>query len=273
MGTNTKAVLSDSAVDLMNQSVIISGQTYNKIDNFVTIKEEDLASTISFTVFSRLSLATTELTDGTEASSTTLTDTKKTLTLGEYGSVVTSTSLASVATGGKVDLASAELVGINLGETTDKLGLNAVEAGTNTISAGTAGTLAKTDLRSAYEALSSAGIAKFADGRYVAFVNPAQVSDIKDAYQAIVQNTSAGDALNGVVGALEGFTIVEDANVTAGTVACFGKNALGKGVGLSPELRVTEGNDNLGRTVNVGWYGIIKYGIIDENAVRVITGA
>ena len=273
MAVNTKAILSDSVVDLMSQAVIVSGSAYNKIDAFTTIREDNMANSIAFTVFSRLSPATTELTDGTQATSSTMTDTKKTLTLGEYGSVITSTSLANVATAGKADLASAELVGMNLGETTDKLGLNAVEAGTNTISAGTTGTLAKGDLRSAYQALSTAGISKFEDGRFVAFVNPAQVSDIKDAYQTIVQNTNAGDALNGIVGALEGFTIVEDANVTAGTVACFGKNALGKAVGMNPELRITDGTDNLGRTVNIGWYGIIKYGIIDENAVRVITGA
>jgi len=273
MAVNTKALLSDSVVDLMNQAVIISGNTYNKIDAYATIRQDDMANSIAFTVFSRLSPATTELTDGSEASSSSMTDTKKTLTLSEYGAVITSTSLANIATAGKADLASAELVGINLGETTDKLGLNAVEAGVNTISAVTSGTLAKGDLRSAYQALAQAGIAKFADGRYVAFVNPAQVSDIKDAYQAIVQNTSAGDALNGVVGALEGFTIVEDANVTSGTIACFGKNALGKAVALNPELRITDGTDNLGRTVNIGWYGVIKYGIIDENAVRVITGA
>jgi len=80
-------------------------------------------------------------------------------------------------------------------------------------------------------------------------------------------------ATSGVVGALEGFTLVEDSNVTAGTVACFGKNALGKAIASSPSLRIVEGSDNLGRTVNVGWYGVLKYGVIDQNALRVITGA
>jgi len=273
MATNTKTVLAESVVDLMNQAVIVSGNSYNKIDAYATIRQDDMASSIGFTVFSRMDAATTPLTDGSEAASTSMTDTKVTLTLAEYGAVITSTSLANIATAGKADLASAELVGVNLGETTDKLGLAAVEGGTNTIASDTSGTLAVADLREAYTALANAGIAKFEDGRYVAFMNPSQVSDIKASYISIAQNTDLASSTSGVVGALEGFTIVEDSNVTAGTVPVFGKNALGKAVASAPALRVVDGTDNLGRTVNVGWYGVLKYGVIDQNALRVITGA
>jgi N4-gp56 family major capsid protein len=272
MAVNTKSVLSDSVVDLMNQAVIVSGNSYNKIDAYATIRQDDMANSIAFTVFSRMAAATTPLTDGTEASSTTMTDTKVQLTMAEYGAVITSTSLANIATAGKADLASAELVGVNLGETTDKLGLAALEAGTSTTAAATSGTLVAADLRGRYTALANNGIAKFPDGRYVAFINPSQVSDIKGDYITIAQNTDIGQATSGVVGALEGFTIVEDSNVTAGKVVCFGMNALGKAVALSPQLRVVEGSDNLGRTVNVGWYGVMKYGVIDQNALRVLTG-
>jgi len=120
--------------------------------------------------------------------------------------------------------------------------------------------------------LANAGIAKFPDGRFVAFVNPAQVSDIKGDYITIAQNTDIGQATSGIVGALEGFTIVEDSNVTAGTAVCFGMNALGKAVAMNPMLVIAEGNDNLNRKINVGWHGILKYGVIDQNALRVLTG-
>ena len=273
MAVNTKSLLSDSVVDLMNQAVIVSGNSYNKVDAYATIRQDDMASSIAFTVFSRMSAATTPLTDGTEATSTTMTDTKVTLTMAEYGAVITSTSLANIATAGKADLASAELVGVNLGETTDKLGLAALEAGTNSTAAASTGTLATGDLRIAYTSLANAGIAKFPDGRYVAFVNPSQISDIKGDFITIAQSTDMEEATSGRVGSLEGFTLIEDSNVTAGTVACFGMNALGKAVAMSPALRVVDGSDNLGRTVNVGWYGVMKYGVIDQNALEVITGA
>jgi len=141
-----------------------------------------------------------------------------------------------------------------------------------TLSLLTAGTLDNLDLREAYTALANAGIAKFPDGRFVAFVNPAQVSDIKGDYITIAQNTDIGQATSGIVGALEGFTIVEDSNVTAGTAVCFGMNALGKAVAMNPMLVIAEGNDNLNRKINVGWHGILKYGVIDQNALRVLTG-
>lgn len=272
MAVNTKAILSESAVDLMNQAVIISGNSRNKIDAYVTRKHEDMASTISFTVYSRLGLATTPLTDGTEAISESMDDTRVTLEPKEFGNVVTTTTLSNLSTAGKADLAAAELIGINVGETTDKLGLNALDAGTLTIGASTPGTLTSIDLRAAYAALANAGIAKFADGRYVAFVNPTQISDIKDAYIAIVQNTDPNAATSGVVGTLEGFTIVEDSNVIAGTVHCFGMNALGKAVALDAELSIQDGNDNLGRLMHMGWLAVIDYSLVDVKAARKITG-
>jgi N4-gp56 family major capsid protein len=268
MALNTKSVLSDSVVDLMNQAVIVSGMTYNKIDRYATIRQDDMASSISFTVFSRMSAATTPLTDGTEATSTSMTDTKITLTMAEYGNVITSTSLANIATAGKADLASAELVGINLGETLDKLGVSALEAGTNTVD--TNGTLSPAFLRTAYKELSAAGIAKFEDGRYVLFAHPNDIYNIKDDFVTLSGYTDLSAATSGIVGAMEGFTIVEDPNCTSGTSVAFGKNALGKAVGLEPEMRINDGQDNLGRTVSLGWYGVFKYGIIDNNAVRVL---
>ena len=273
MAVNTKVVLADTVVDTLDQSLIISGQLMNKVDQFAEIRVQEAANSIAFNVFSRVAKATTPLTDGTEATSASMAETKVTLTPAEYGLPITTTSLAEIASGGKATVAAGELVGINMGETLDALGCAALEAGTNTTAAGTAGTLAKGDLRARYTALVNAGIQKFADGRYVAFMNPAQIADLKDDYISIAQNTNLGEAVNGMVGTLEGFTIIEDANITAGTVVVFGRNALGKAIALEPEMRITDGGDNLGRLANIGWYGIVKYGIIDNNAVQVITGA
>ena len=273
MGVNTSTVLSDSAVEIMNQAVIISGNSVNRVDAFATIKDEATAKAIAFTVYSRMGKATTPLTENTEAVSESMQDNQILLTMSEYGNVVSTTSLANITTGGKADLAAARLVGINSGETTDTLGINVLMAGTQTVAAVTTDTLSAADLRTAYNQLATAGIAKFGDGRYVAMVNPTQTSDIKDAFIEIVKNTNAVAALNGQVGALEGFTIIEDSNVPSGKVACFGMNALGLGVAKPVALVIKDGNDNLNRLMNLGWYGVLKYGVIDDNALRVITGA
>lgn len=272
----TKAsTLSDASVAIMNQAVILSGEAYNKMDAYATHNEQAMASTISFNVFSRMTATTTALTDGSEADSVAMSETKAQLTMAEYGAVLTSTSLANISTGGKADLASAELIGVHLGESTDKIAVGALLTSTTgvTSTAGTTpNTLLKSDLRGCYTRLVTDGIAKFTDGRFVAFMNPAQVADIKDEFIGIVANTDANTATSGQVGQLEGFTIVENPNVTAGKVICMGRSGLAKGTALSPAIRITEGNDNLGRTVNVGWYGVFAYKILDPKAVEILTG-
>lgn len=268
----TGAVLDDSLITLIDQEVIVSGAGINKIDAFVDTQVEIGAKAIDFTIYSKLTKATTALTDGADLDAVGMADASVTLTPKEYGTVVTPTKLANLQTGGKADRAGAKLVGINLAETSNQLGINALEDGTNTTAAGTSGTLAKADLRGAYQRLSTARIPKI-NGYYVAFVNPAQVSDIKDDYISIAQNTNLELATNGVVGTLEGFLIVEDADVTAGQVNCFGMGALGKAVSMAPDTTITGPFDRLGRFVNLGWYGVMEYGIVDDNAIEIITGA
>jgi len=268
----TAATLDDSLITLIDQEVIVSGAGINKIDPFVETVVDIGAKSIQFTIYSKLAKATTALTDGTDVDSVAMADASVLITPKEYGAVVTPTKLANLQTGGKADRAGARLVGINLAETSNQLGINALEDGTNTTAAGTSGTLAVADLRGAYQRLATSRIPKI-NGYYVAFMNPAQVSDIKDDYITIAQNTNLELATNGVVGTLEGFIIVEDADVTAGQVNCFGMGALGKAVSMMPDTTITGPFDKLGRMVNLGWYGVMEYKIVDDNAIEIITGA
>lgn len=268
----TAATLDDSLITLIDQEVIVSGAGINKIDPFVETRVNIGAKSIDFTIYSKLAKATTALTDGVDLDSVAMADASVTLTPKEYGNVVTTTKLANLQTGGKADRAGAKLVGINLAESTNQLGVNALEDGTNTTAAATAGTLAKGDLRAAYTALAGKRIPKI-NGYYVAYMNPAQVSDIKDDYISIAQNTNLEMATSGVVGTLEGFIIVEDPDVTAGQVNCFGMGALGKAVSMEPQATITGPFDKLGRMMNMGWLGTVEYGIIDDAAIEIITGA
>jgi len=268
----TAAVLDDSLITLIDQEVIVSGAGINKIDAFVETKVQIGAKSIDFTIYSKLSKAITPLIDGADVDSVVMADASVTLTPKEFGRVVTPTKLANLQTGGKADRAGAKLIGINMEETTNQLGINALEGGSNSTAAGTAGVLATGDLRSVYTSLSNKRIQKI-NGYYVAFMNPSQIADIKDAYISIAQNTNMDLATNGVVGTLEGFVIVEDADITPGKVSCFGMGALGKAVSMNTGATVTGPFDKLGRMLNLGWLGTLEYGIIDDNAIEIITGA
>lgn len=272
MALTLKTTLDASQITLYDAAVRVSGLPYAGLDNFVSVEESANGAAIEFTYYDKLAAATTALTDGTEATAVALADSKVTVTPKEFGNVVTTTRLANTSTAGKADLGAGKLVGRNMMETQSKQIINVLEAGTNTTAAGTLNTLAKTDLRAAFEKLETASIGKFGM-RYIALMNPAQVSDIKDVYNTIVQYTDAEKALSGVVGELEGFTIVSHPQVTAGTVVCFGEDAIAKATAVAPDTTIIDGNDNLGRTRHYGWYGIYDYAALDQNAIQVITGA
>lgn len=273
MANTLKTTLDASQVTIYDEAVRVSGLAFDTVDRFATINLSINGAGVEFTYYSKLTKQTSALTDGTEATAEAMADSKVTITPAEYGNVITTTRLANTSTAGKADLGAGRLVGINMIESRNAKALAVLEAGTNATASGTIGTLAKTDLRTAYQKLAGKGIPKFSDGRYVAFINPAQISDIKDDYITIAQNTNLGEAVNGMVGTLEGFTIIEDPTVTAGTVVTMGVDGLGKAVALESGATIIDGTDNLGRTRHYGWYGIYEYGIIDNNAVEVITGA
>ena len=54
----------------------------------------------------------------------------------------------------------------------------------------------------------------------------------------------------------------------------FGMNALGKAISKDIELAVHEdGSDPHRRSVFIGWYGVYKFAIVDQNALTIITSA
>ena len=272
MALTLKTTLDDSQVTIYDQAVRISGQPYSGLDNFVNEGVSVDGAAVEFTFYTNLSEATTALTDGTEATAVAMADSKVTVTPKEYGNVITTTRLANASTAGKADIGAGRLVGRNMMETMSKQIINALADGTNTTAAATSGTLAKADLRGAFERLELNSIGKFGT-RYVAMVNPAQASDIKDDYIGITQYTDAERALSGVVGELEGFTVVSHPQVPAGTVLCFGQDALAKATCIDSDTTIIDGTDNLGRTRHYGWYGLYEYSVLDDNAIEVITGA
>lgn len=275
MAVTVSATLDASQVLIYDAAVIVSGANLANIDadGSVTFGGAINGASDTFTVYTKLSPVTAALTDGTEVTPVSMADAAVVITPKEYGNVIATTKLANSATAGKADMAAAKLIGINIVESPNAKAVAILEAATNTTAAAVSGTLDNLDLRLAYTKLATAGVLPFADGRYRCRINPTQVSDIKDDYIAIVQGTMAGEATLGRVGTLEGFTIVEDRAVTAGTVICYGDNGLGKCETISTQPTIIDGTDNLGRIRNYGWYGLYEYGIVDQNAVQLITSA
>lgn len=286
------AALDNSVYDEMDQAFIIAAHQNGIMDQFVSYKKDVNARAIEFPKYALLADATTALTDKEDVSSVAMSDSQIILTPAEYGNVVTRTQLVSAQSGGKSDLASAELVGINMQRTLNKLAILAGEAATNEIFANGAASeaalvagdiMSPAFLTKLYNKLDRSGVQPLSEGMYVCVMHPDQIYDLLNgtgsgSWQDINKYARPDQVLRGEVGMLSGFRIISDAQVTinvdAGASAvdsyhalALGYNALGKAVSRAPELVVKPAGDALDRFQNVGWKAILKYGIVDSSAI------
>jgi N4-gp56 family major capsid protein len=284
--------LDSSIVLAFEQSFLVANGQNNVMDQLAQVNTSIGAKSIQMTKYARLALATTPLSETEDATRQTMSDTAILFTPAEYGTVVTRTNLASLQTGGKADLAAAQVVGMNAGSTMDKLAVNALSASGNVIYAGAgseAGLLAADVLDAAflnkmYNKLARNNVPTI-NGAYVAVLHDDQIHDLRassgaGSWQDVVKYTDAMPALANEVGMFKGFRIVRNQNINfadqagAGLVDAYsglflGFNALGKAESQAMSLRVTGPFDALGRFVNVGWYTVAQYGIVDTDAVYV----
>lgn len=286
------AELDQSTVLAFEQSFLVATGQNNVMDQLAQINTQIGAKSIQLTKYGRLALATTPLTETEDATRQAMADTAVILTPAEYGTVVTTTSLANLQSGGKANLGAAQVVGLNAGSTMDKLAVLALTASSNKIYAGAgseAGLVAGdvmsgSFLNKMYNKLARANVPTIG-GMYVAVLHDDQISDLRSAtgagsWQDIVKYTDPTMALQNEVGSFAGFRIVRNNNVVyadqagAGLVDAYsglflGLNALGKAESQPMSIRVTGPFDSLGRFVNVGWYTVAQYGIVDTDAVFV----
>jgi len=295
MATTTAAVLGDSQIALMDKAFLIEATDQLIIDQFVDIKRDINAKSIDLPKYAKLALATTALTDGTDVTATAMSDTKVTLTPAEYGAVVSTTKLANLQTGGKADLGAAAVVGQNMGETLNALGCIAGAASTNIKVANGAVSEAAivatdliqaSDLNYVHNRLHRNNIKMFPGDQYIAIAHPDVLEDVKasSSFESVAKYANALQIMRNEIGSYKGFRWVSTAgmqiNADAGSTTVdtydtlfLGKNALGKAVSFNPVLKVTGPFDSLGRLVNLGWYAVVSYGIIDQAALWVITSA
>ena len=284
--------LDDSLVLAFEKSFMIANGQKNVMDQFAQYNQSIGAKSIEMTKYARLALATTPLTEDEDVTRVVISDSKILFTPAEYGRVVTRTNLASLQSGGKVDLAAAQLVGENAGSTADKLAVLALSASSNVLVAGgaTEATLSGSNvcdadfLNKIYNKLARANVPTIG-GAYVAVLHDDQIHDLRASTGAgswtdVTKYALPGETLLNEVGMFKGFRIVRNNNVEfadqtgAGNVDAykglfFGANALGKAESQGLSVRVTGPFDALGRFVNVGWYWVGQYGIVDTDAVWV----
>lgn len=285
--------LDSSLVLAFAQNYIIAVGQNNVMDQLLLNGEATYdigGKSIQLTKYARLGLATTPLTETDDVVSEALSDSAIVITPAEYGNVVTTTSLGNLQSGGKADLAAAQIVGINHGSTTDKLAILALDASSNAYIVGgtaagsvTAGQVADgAYLNYFYNKLARTSVPTI-NGSYVMVAHDDVIADLREAtavgsWVDVTKYATPETVLANEVGMYKGFRVVRNNNATfadqtgAGTVDLYnsyflGANGLGKGISQPGQLVISGPFDKLGRFLNIGWKETSKYAIVDQDAV------
>lgn len=293
MSTTTQ--LDKHLIQLYDELFIISAEnTLAKgIPTLATIKRSGQVKSWDFTIYSKLTVQTSALTEDSEPDREQMSDSNVVITPAEYGNVVMPTKLADLQSGGQATRAAIRLAGINMKESIEKKMILVGEAGTNEIIVNQAseGSLTASDVltanyvKMAYNKLQRAGI----PSPYYAIAHPDVIYDLisetgEGSWLDTLRYTDSIPILNNEIGMFGGFRWISHPLVTVNTDAgaagvdtyhtqFFGYNAFGYAESETPHGVVTGPFDNLGRFVDIGWYGVYEFGLVDTNAHWIVTSA
>ncbi len=262
---------------------------------------------VVFTIYNLLDPVTDPLPDEySDATRHPVTCVQKSITLQEFGNVVTYTNRLRATAFDNVDLAIARVVGANMAHSVDLIARASYDANTSadyvTYQGGGSAltditsddTITADTLRRVYAKLERANVPKYDGGFYIAIMHPDVIFDLRN--EGYASNKQTGTWLapreycdpeqiyNGEVGAFEGFRIISTTlcriQSNAGGDSCdvytsyfLGYQAIGYAEGVKPQLRITGPFDNLGRTLNVGWYALIGFGELRPEALHKVFSA
>lgn len=285
------AQIDDSIVQAYDAAFIVANGQSDVVSPLAQYRADIGAKSIEFPRYNLLSLATTPLTEDEDVTSEAVGDSKVLFTPVEYGKAVTRTALANLQTGGKADLAAAQLVGLNMGQTMNKLATLALEGSSNVrIAAGKAegsvlssDVLNRAELNYVYNKLARANVPAHSGGMYILLAHDDVIADLRadtstGSWVDVNKYADPGMVLANEVGMFQGFRVIRNNHATvvdqsgAGTVDIYETIALGfNGLGLAvskPGTLVISGPfDKLGRFVNMGWHGVMKFGLVEPDAV------
>ena len=293
MSTTTE--LDNHILTAMDVEFIISAEnTMTKgLPSLATIKRDGQAKSFEFTIYSKLTRQTTALTEEDDVTSEQMSDSSVTITPAEYGNAVTTTKLVNLQSGGVPDLAAARLVSANMSESMENLMVIRGEAGTNELIVGqtaessitASDVLTHAYIKRAYNKLKRAGI----PGPYYAVAHNDVIYDIQNAtgtqgWTEIMNYADPEQILENEIGMFGGFRWIDSPFVTVNTDAgsgsvdtyhtqFFGFNAFGYAESQAPDLVISGPFDKLKRFVNIGWFGVYEFGLIDSNAHWIVTSA
>jgi N4-gp56 family major capsid protein len=267
---------------------------------------------VTFTIFNDIAAATSTLDEVTDVTLTALSDSQVTVTLAEYGNAVVTTAKLRGTSFLDVDVAAANIIGYNAGDSIDQVVREVLAAGDNVIYATGGATtpsarntvqpedvLSADDVRKVVAQLRAANVATF-NGAYMGYIHPDVSYDFRSSTDAAAWRTPANyvnpaGIYNGEIGQFESVRFIEtprakvfsnasNGSGSTGTVDVYcthvmGRQALAKafstsdGNGAVPKIVRGPITDKLMRLQPIGWYWLGGYGRFREASLRRIESA
>ena len=244
-------------------------------------------SSVVFNIHQDMAQATSALTDGTDVTAVALSNTTNvTVTLNEYGNVVTTTRKLDAFSLSDVDPAVANIIAFNMADSLDSVVAAVLTAGITNVTRGGArtstATVASTDV------ITGAMVRRAATGLrtnnavprwgllYGAYIHPEVAYDLRAEagtgnFEDIrkYSDDTVGNILTGVTGIVHGCYFIETPRVTVDTTGSastrvfrtyiVGQQALAEAAAIEPHVVVGPVVDSLLRNRPVGWYGLLGW--------------
>ena len=260
-------------------------------------------SSVIFTIFSELAVATTPLTETSDVTAVAMGDANVTVSLTEYGNTVNTTAKLRGTAFLDVDAAAANLIGYNAGNSMDVIVRDVLAGGTNVVYGG-GGTTTPTsratvevddiieanDVRKVAAALRGANVSPWS-GYYIGFIHPDVSYDLRRetgnaSWNAPHVNMDTANIYTGEIGTFESVRFIETPRTKVRTdlgesstvdvydTYIMGRQALAKaysfvdGNGPVPQIRRGPVVDSLMRFNPIGWYWLGGYGLFREASLR-----
>jgi N4-gp56 family major capsid protein len=269
-------------------------------------------SSVIFTIFSELAVASTPLTETSDVDPVAMADSNVTVTLTEYGNTINTTAKLRGTSFLDVDAAAANLIGYNAGNSMDTVVREVLSGGSNVVYGGGGSSdetsrtaieaediIEANDIRKVTAALRGANVSPWS-GYYIGFIHPDVSYDLRRetgnaSWNAPHVNMDTANIYMGEIGTFESVRFIETprtkvrANASDGAGAAgnidvydtyiMGRQALAKaysfvdGNGPVPSVRRGPVVDSLMRFNPIGWYWLGGYGRFREASLRRIESA
>ena len=269
-------------------------------------------SSVVFTIFSELAVASTPLTETSDVDPVAMADSNVTVTLTEYGNTINTTAKLRGTSFLDVDAAAANLIGYNAGNSMDTVVREVLAGGTNVVYGGGGSSdetsrtaieaediIEANDIRKVTAALRGANVSPWS-GYYIGFIHPDVSYDLRRetgnaSWNAPHVNMDTANIYTGEIGTFESVRFIEtprtkvrtnasDGAGSTGNIDVYdtyimGRQALAKaysfvdGNGPVPSVRRGPVVDSLMRFNPIGWYWLGGYGRFREASLRRIESA